>query len=83
MKLRILILLLLPLALILSGCDGEAFAGMIDDIAFYSYALTAEQLKAHAFPSLPVPSGDGVPEPSTWALMLLGAAGLLYWRKRK
>ena len=65
-----------------SNNDGEAFSGMIDDIAFYSYALTAEQLKAHAFPSLPVPS-EGVPEPSTWALMLLGAAGLLYWRKRK
>ena len=24
----------------------------------------------------------GVPEPSTWALLLLGAAGLLYVRKR-
>lgn len=24
-----------------------------------------------------------VPEPSTWALMVLGAAGLMYWRKRK
>lgn len=23
-----------------------------------------------------------VPEPSTWALMILGAAGLLYWRRR-
>ncbi|MBR5710233.1 MAG: autotransporter-associated beta strand repeat-containing protein [Thermoguttaceae bacterium] len=26
---------------------------------------------------------NAVPEPSTWALMILGAAGLLYWRKRK
>ena len=24
-----------------------------------------------------------VPEPSTWALLALGAAGLMYWRKRK
>ena len=24
-----------------------------------------------------------IPEPSTWALMILGAAGMLYWRKRK
>ena len=24
-----------------------------------------------------------VPEPSTWALMILGAVGLLYWRKKK
>ena len=27
--------------------------------------------------------GSGVPEPSTWALLLLGAAGLMYVRKRK
>ncbi|MBR6435896.1 MAG: autotransporter-associated beta strand repeat-containing protein, partial [Thermoguttaceae bacterium] len=27
--------------------------------------------------------GTGVPEPSTWALLLLGAFGLLYFRKRK
>ena len=24
----------------------------------------------------------GVPEPSTWALLILGAAGMLYWRKK-
>ena len=27
--------------------------------------------------------GSGVPEPSTWALLVLGVAGLMYWRKRK
>ena len=26
--------------------------------------------------------GSGVPEPSTWALLILGVAGLMYWRKR-
>ncbi len=26
---------------------------------------------------------NAVPEPSTWALLILGATGLMYWRKRK
>ncbi|MBR5710013.1 MAG: autotransporter-associated beta strand repeat-containing protein [Thermoguttaceae bacterium] len=26
---------------------------------------------------------NAVPEPSTWALLILGAAGMLYWRKKK
>ena len=28
-------------------------------------------------------NANAVPEPSTWALLILGAAGLMYWRKRK
>ncbi|MBR5161999.1 MAG: PEP-CTERM sorting domain-containing protein, partial [Thermoguttaceae bacterium] len=31
---------------------------------------------------LGAPDTPGVPEPSTWALLLLGAAGL-YWVRRK
>lgn len=26
---------------------------------------------------------NAIPEPSTWALLILGVAGLMYWRKRK
>ena len=33
-----------------SNGDSEAFAGMIDDIAFYSSALTADQIWTHAYP---------------------------------
>ena len=32
---------------------------------------------------IPPEPGSGVPEPSTWALLILGAVGLLFWRKRK
>ena len=61
-----------------SNGTGELFSGMIDDIAFYSYALTAEQIMAHAFPTLP---DAAVPEPSTWALLVLGVV-VLFLRKR-
>jgi hypothetical protein len=38
-------------------------------------------LGAGPIPPGPDP-GSGVPEPSTWALLILGAAGLMYMRKR-
>ncbi len=41
-------------------------------------------LGAGPIPPGPGPEpGSGVPEPSTWALLILGAMGLLYMRKRK
>ncbi|MBR0238183.1 MAG: PEP-CTERM sorting domain-containing protein [Thermoguttaceae bacterium] len=30
----------------------------------------------------PQPSPNEIPEPSTWALLILGAAGLMFWRKK-
>ena len=69
-------LIKLPYAYIGSGGTGtnDYFSGMIDYVALYDYALSAEQIWNHAHPT---------PEPATWALLILGAAGMLCWRKRK
>jgi hypothetical protein len=39
-------------------------------------------LECHLQPPIPLPSVPGVPEPSTWALMLLGLAGVA-WRVKR
>ena len=59
-----------------SGGNGtnDFFSGMIDYVALYDYPLSADQIWLHAHPT---------PEPATWALLILGAAGMLYWRKKK
>ena len=66
---------LIPLPYTTIGANGNSgyFQGMIDYVALYDYALSAEQIWNHAHPT---------PEPATWALLILGAAGMLYWRKR-
>ena len=64
---------LIPLTFNNIGSGGE-FAGAIDYVALYDYALSADQIWLHANP---------VPEPATWAMLLFGAAGLLCLRKRK
>ena len=67
---------LIPLPYTTIGANENSgyFQGMIDYVALYDYALSAEQIWRHAHPT---------PEPATWALLILGAAGMLYWRKRK
>ena len=48
------------------------YVQITDDTYGPVYAITGRRLNANE-----------IPEPSTWALLLLGAAGLLYWRKKK
>ena len=71
----------------------DVYNNLVDNIDF-STSPTVEQLYKDRYIKVLL-VGDGsniirlsidrnaVPEPSTWALMILGAAGLLYLRKRK
>jgi hypothetical protein len=55
---------------------GAPFPGLLEDVVLYNVALTPGEVSALG----------GVPEPSTWAMMLLGFAGLgfmAYRRKSK
>ena len=67
----------------------NAFGGDLATDAFWNGLLTAGDAY---YWNLKVVNGNtvyasvdanAIPEPSTWALLVLGAMGLLYWRKRK
>lgn len=66
---------LIPLPYTTIGANGNSgyFQGMIDYVALYNRVLSADEIYDHAHP---------IPEPATWALLILGAAGMLYWRKK-
>ena len=63
-----------------ANVDYNPWLGNMTDL-FKLEGRTADGLYLIGIKAAPEP-GSGVPEPSTWALLLLGAAGLLYVRKR-
>ncbi|MBQ6615898.1 MAG: PEP-CTERM sorting domain-containing protein [Thermoguttaceae bacterium] len=50
--------------------------------SYYFTGLQYTQLGDGTYAITATLDPNAVPEPSTWALLILGAAGLLYWRKR-
>lgn len=57
-----------------NAVPGEASAGSVDYIAIYSSALSAQEILTLA---------PAVPEPETYALMLVGLAGVLAMARRR
>ena len=69
-----------------STVDGTAlnWDGLIDEVAFYDYALTGPQVLQH-FAAAGIPA-NVVPEPATcivWSLLALAFSGDCWWRHRR
>ena len=67
--------------------DGFSILGDLSSLLDNNYGLFGLEGRSdglYLVLGAPIPEpGSGVPKPSTWALLILGAAGLLFWRKRK
>ena len=50
---------------------------------YWTLCVSGDTVYAKIKDDAPVPPYMLVPEPSTWVLLIIGAAGLLYVRKRK
>jgi hypothetical protein len=63
--------------------NNEYFNGGIDEVAYYSSALTADEIKEHYLAG--ITAANAVPEPGTLTLAGLGIAGILGygWPRRK
>lgn len=69
------------------GVTGLEFSMLTTDIGDYGantpYYFALDNL-SYALHGAPVPpAGEGVPEPSTWALLILGALGVAFFRRKK
>ena len=68
-----------------SGNSGSYASNFIDryvQAPYYLIDLNYTEISPGLYAITGRLDGNALPEPSTWALLLLGAFGLMYWRKK-